>query len=210
MDKLNIVVFVSGRGSNLQAVLDNCQSDLYPARVVAVLSNRSKAGGLDIARSRTIPAIHISPKHFDSETEYETELTRHLETFQADLLVLAGYLKKSPSRIIRQYRNRIINIHPALLPAFGGEGLYGRRVHEAVLSYGCKVSGATVHIVDEDYDTGPPVIQECVPVLDDDTPESLAARILLVEHKILPTAIRYFAENRIQVQAGRVRILKID
>jgi len=130
-----------------------------------------------------------------------------LDELRTDLVILAGYMKIVPESVVRAYKNRMLNIHPALLPAFGGQGLYGENVHKAVLDYGCKVSGVTVHLVDAEYDTGAPVMQRCVPVLDDDTPQTLAARILEEEHRIYTDAIRLFADGRIEIKGRRVRVL---
>lgn len=203
---ISVAVFASGRGSNLEAILTNIGQGKLDARIMVVISNLSSAGALEIARQHKIPAIHLSQKQFPTEAEFTETMLTTLKSFQIELIVLAGYLKKMPIKIIQTYKHRIINIHPALLPSFGGAGLYGHYVHEAVLSYGCKVSGATVHLVDEEYDSGAPILQKCVPVLSDDTPEILAARVLQVEHEILPRAIQLFAEHRIIVQNRQVRI----
>lgn len=207
-EPLRLAIFASGRGSNFEAILKNIKAGKLFATVVVVISNRSKAGALEIARQNGIPAFHISMLQFDNEKEYERHLLNVLHEHNTQLIVLAGYLKKVPVPIVRAFRNKILNIHPALLPSFGGKGLYGHYVHEAVLEYGCKVSGATVHLVDEEYDHGPPVMQECVPVQDDDTPETLAARVLKVEHKIFSKAIQLFAEDRIVIEKRRVKVRK--
>jgi phosphoribosylglycinamide formyltransferase 1 len=204
---IRLGVLASGRGSNLEAILKNIENGTCNARVVAVLSNVSTAGALVIAGQHNIPAFHISQKQFPGEQEFVNRLLSVLDEHAIDLIILAGYLKKVPADVIRHYRNKILNIHPALLPAFGGHGLYGHFVHEAVLAFGCKVSGATVHIVDEEFDSGVPVIQKCVPVLDDDTPETLASRVLEVEHKIYSQAIQLFAEDKIRIDGRTVRIL---
>lgn len=203
---LNIAVFVSGKGSNLESVYNEIQNGNLCAHIALVVSNKSTAGGLDFARQNNLRAVHLSPGQYGDQTAYAEELLNLLQDHQIDLIVLAGYLKKIPTAVIQVYKNRIINIHPALLPSFGGKGLYGQRVHEAVLDYGCKVTGVTVHIVDEEYDTGPPVVQECVKVLDDDTVETLAARVLKVEHKVLPGAIQLFAQKKIKIENRKVKI----
>jgi phosphoribosylglycinamide formyltransferase 1 len=188
--KMRIAVAISGRGSNLEALL----SALGPgarAQVALVMSDRAEAAGLDRARGRGIPAEALS--HPDDGDEW----LRLLWRFQIDLVVLAGYVKLVPASVIASYRGRIINIHPALLPAFGGKGMYGRRVHEAVLASGARESGATVHLVDEVYDHGRVLAQVRVPVLPGDTPQRLAARVLEVEHRLLPAAVLAAA------QAGR-------
>ncbi|MCR4438648.1 MAG: phosphoribosylglycinamide formyltransferase [bacterium] len=207
MPHLRLAVLASGRGSNLEAILRAIDRGELDAEVAAVISNKSTAGALEIARSRGIPAVHLSALQFSSQEEFDKALLQLLERHAVNFIALAGYLKMLSPTIVRAFRHRILNIHPALLPSFGGKGLYGHYVHEAVLAYGCKVSGATVHLVDEEYDTGPPVIQECVPVLEDDTPETLAARVLTVEHRIYAQALQLFAEDRVVVEGRRVRIL---
>lgn len=173
---------ISGRGSNLEALL-RALGPGAPAEVTLVLSDRSGAAGLPLARSRGVPAEVLS-----DPSDAATWL-RLLEAQQIDLLVLAGYLRLVPAPVIAAYRGRIINIHPALLPSFGGKGMYGQRVHRAVLASGARESGATVHLVDEVYDQGPVLAQARVPVLPGDTPERLAARVLEVEHRLLPAAV---------------------
>jgi formyltetrahydrofolate-dependent phosphoribosylglycinamide formyltransferase len=179
---MRVAVAVSGRGSNLQALLDRLTGDA-PGRVALVLSNRADAGALDRARALDIPtAVLENPA--DGE-----EWLRQLRAAAIDLLVLAGYLKLVPRAVVTGYAGRIINIHPALLPDFGGPGMYGARVHAAVLASGAAETGATVHLVDEEYDRGEILGQARVPVISGDTPDSLAARILLVEHQLLPAAV---------------------
>ncbi len=203
---MNIAVFASGRGSNLQALVRAIESGTLPARVSLVVSNSSIAGALEFARSRSIPALHVSRQQFPSDEAYTEALLAILDQHKVDIIALAGYLKKVPAAIVERYRNRIVNIHPALLPKFGGEGMYGMRVHEAVLASGATTSGATVHIVDEEYDRGPIVLQRSVPVLPNDTPESLADRVLALEHELYPEALRAFAEGRVDIEGQRVWI----
>ncbi len=203
---LSICVFASGRGSNLQALLDAIAAGRVAARVLLVISNKSAAGALEIARARGIPALHTSDTHFRGEADYCHHLLDLLRAHRCDFIVLAGYLKKVPAEVVQKYKDRIINIHPALLPSFGGKGLYGHHVHEAVLAYGCKVSGATVHLVDLEYDSGAPILQKCVPVYETDDAETLAARVLEAEHEILPQAVQLFAENRVTIRGHRACI----
>lgn len=177
-----VAVCVSGGGSNLQALLEALQGEA-PARVVLVLSNRPDAGGLERARQAGVPAEVLSDPA--DTTDWITRLGRR----DVDLVVLAGYLKLVPPGVLTKYRGRMINIHPALLPAFGGPGMYGRRVHEAVLASGATESGATVHLVDEEFDRGEILGQRRVPVHAGDTPESLAARVLEAEHRLLPAVV---------------------
>jgi phosphoribosylglycinamide formyltransferase-1 len=199
---MNIALFASGRGSNVEAILRAVQSEQLPARVVLLLSNRPNAGALEVARSFAIPAVYLSPTQFPREEAYVERLLALLNEYEVDLIALAGYLKKIPARVIERYRNRIVNIHPALLPKFGGAGMYGRHVHEAVLAAGENISGATVHLVDEEYDRGPILMQKTVRVLPGDTPETLAARVLEVEHVLYPQVLRAFAEGRVHFQDG--------
>ena len=179
---MHVAVAVSGRGSNLEALLRALGPDA-PARVVLVLSNRPDAPALDRAAGRGIATVTLRD-HADGG-EWLSALERH----RVDLLVLAGYLQLVPAEVVARYRGRILNVHPALLPAFGGKGMYGRRVHQAVLASGARESGATVHLVDEVYDRGTILGQARVPVLPGDDADSLAARVLELEHRLLPAAV---------------------
>lgn len=179
---MKLAVCGSGRGSNLVALLEALRGS-GEAEVALVLSNRPDAPALDRAREWGVPAESLNS--YRDGSEWLERLRQH----QVDLVVLAGYLKLVPPEVIRAYRGRILNIHPALLPAFGGPGMYGHHVHQAVLASGATQSGATVHLVDEEYDRGPILAQGRVPVLPGDTPESLAARVLQVEHRLLPEAV---------------------
>lgn len=184
---MRVAVCVSGRGSNLVALLDALGPGA-PAAVVLVLSNRADAGALEHARTRGIAAEVLAAP--DDPADW---LPR-LERARVDLIVLAGYLKLVPAEVVARYRGRMLNVHPALLPRFGGPGMYGRRVHEAVLASGAAESGATVHLVDEVYDRGPILARACVPVQPDDTPDTLAARVLAAEHRLLPAVVLAAAE----------------
>jgi formyltetrahydrofolate-dependent phosphoribosylglycinamide formyltransferase len=179
---MRVAVAVSGRGSNLEALLRALRPGA-PARVVLVLSNRPDAAALERARAYDVPA-EVLPDPSDG-ADWLARLERH----RIDLLVLAGYLKLVPAPVIDRYRHLIVNVHPALLPRFGGAGMYGRHVHEAVFSSGARESGATVHLVDEVYDRGAILAQARVPVLPGDTPDRLAARVLEVEHRLLPAVV---------------------
>jgi phosphoribosylglycinamide formyltransferase-1 len=193
---LRIAVLGSGRGSNFQAILDAIQQGSIPgARVCVVISNLAAAGILDIARAASLPAVHLSQKQFVSEDAFADALRTVLQDHAVNLIVLAGYLKRLPARVIQEYRGRILNIHPALLPRFGGKGMYGHHVHEAVIAAGERYSGATVHFVDEEYDHGPILLQRTVPVAATDTPDSLAGKVLRIEHELYPEAIRMIARN---------------
>ncbi len=179
---MRIAVAVSGRGSNLEALLQALPAN-GPASVELVLSNRAGAGGLDVARRYGIATAQLT------EPADGAAWLDRLERSRIDLLVLAGYLKLVPPTVVERYRGRILNVHPALLPAFGGPGMYGRRVHEAVLAAGARESGATVHLVDEVYDRGQILAQARVPVVPGDTPDTLAVRVLAVEHRLLPAVV---------------------
>ncbi|MCI0707551.1 MAG: phosphoribosylglycinamide formyltransferase [Ignavibacteriae bacterium] len=196
---MNIAVFASGRGSNFEAILTAIKRGTLPARVVVLVSNKLNAGAMELARSHGIPAAHISEKRFSSEEEYVESLLSVLQQHHTDFIALAGYLKKIPRRVVERFRHKIVNIHPALLPKFGGPGMYGIHVHEAVLAAGETTSGATVHIVDEEYDRGAIVLQRTVNVIPGDTPETLAARVLTLEHELYPEALRAFAEGRVDI-----------
>ncbi len=206
MEKLRIAVLASGKGSNFKAVLDNIKQGKLDAEICAVISNKKYAGALEIARENQIPTFFVSAKQLPEQRDFDSRIMEVLVETKANFIILAGYLKMISKEIVRNFKNRILNIHPALLPSFGGKGMYGHYVHEAVLNYGCRISGVTVHLVDDEYDTGLPVIQRCVPVKDDDTPETLAGRVLKEEHKVFTEALRYFAEDRIEIDGRKLRI----
>lgn len=205
--QLQVAVLASGSGSNLAALVDAINNGKLDAEIAVVISNRPDAGALTIAEENDIPHLWLSQEHFASPEELEQAFLSAFSRYSVELIALAGYLKKITPAILREYKHRILNIHPALLPAFGGKGMFGKHVHQAVLEYGCKVTGVTVHLIDEEYDTGPPVLQRCVPVEQDDTPETLAARVLKEEHRIYAEAIQLFAEDRVEVR-GRSVIIK--
>jgi formyltetrahydrofolate-dependent phosphoribosylglycinamide formyltransferase len=179
---MRVAVLASGGGTNLQALLDTCQGSA-PARVVVVISNKAMAGALERARTAGVAAEVLD------DPSDGAKIVALLRSYDTELVVLAGYLKLVPEVVVEAYENRMLNIHPALLPSFGGPGMYGHHVHEAVLASGATVSGPTVHIVTAEYDRGPIVAQWPVPVSADDTPETLAARVLKVEHQLLPAVV---------------------
>ncbi len=203
---MRLAVFASGGGSNFQAILDAVENGSLPITVALCVSNTAKAGALARAEHHNVPTVVLDPRAFDTEPAYVAALMKVLNDHQVNFIALAGYLRKIPAAVVSAFRGRMVNIHPALLPAFGGKGLYGRRVHEAVLAYGVRWSGVTVHLVDEEYDTGPIVLQEPVPVLGTDTPETLAARVLQTEHQLYPRALRLFAEGHLTIEGRLVRI----
>jgi phosphoribosylglycinamide formyltransferase 1 len=191
---LPTAVFVSGGGSNLQALLDRFASG-GAARIALVITDRQGAGALQRAAAAGVPALHI-PTGGRTADEVAQDTLAALHRYGIELVALAGYLRLVPAAVTQAYRDRILNIHPALLPAFGGHGMYGRRVHEAVLAAGCRVTGATVHRVDERYDEGRIIAQWPVPVLPGDDASTLAARVLQVEHRLYPAAVEAVAARR--------------
>jgi len=201
---MRCTVFASGGGSNFQALLDRRASGDLHVDFALMVGNNSAAKAFDRARENGVPALHIAPSHFADEAAYAKRLGDALREAGTELIALAGYMKKLPSSIVSEYRNRIINVHPALLPAFGGRGMYGMNVHRAVLEYGAKISGVTVHFVDEEYDHGPVIIQEPVPVLDSDDEHTLAARVLEAEHNNFWRAVEAVASGKIRVDGRRV------
>jgi phosphoribosylglycinamide formyltransferase 1 len=203
---MNIAVYASGRGSNFQAILNAIDAGLIPARIAVLISNKSDAGAIEIAQGRKIPTRHLSQKMFASEKELTGAMLNVLSEHKVELIVLAGYMKKIPDAVIHQFKNRIVNIHPALLPSFGGAGMYGHFVHEAVIASGVKISGATVHLVEEEYDRGPIVMQRTVNIDPNDTPDSLAAKVLKVEHEIFPFAVKAFTEGKVKIEGRKAWI----
>lgn len=194
---LNIGVLISGGGTNLQAIIDETKSGGINGKVKLVISNKEDAYGLERARLSGIKAIY--------ETD-EDKIIGLLKENNIDLIVLAGYLKIITPKFVDEFRNKIINIHPSLIPSFCGKGYYGEKVHQGVIDYGAKVTGATVHFVDEGADTGAIIMQETVNVEQDDDAKSLAKRVLEVEHRILKESIRLFCENKLSIQGRRVFI----
>ena len=205
---LRLGVLVSGGGTNLQAVLDGIgNGTIRNASVAVVISNNAKAYALERAAKAGVEGVCISPRDYADREAFHKALLDKLQEKGVDLVVLAGYLVAIPPMIVQAYRNRIINIHPALIPSFCGKGYYGLHVHEAVLERGVRVTGATVHFVDEGTDTGPIILQKAVCVEQDDTPEILQRRVMeQAEWKILPRAIDLIAAGAVEVSEGRVRI----
>ncbi|SFM50111.1 phosphoribosylglycinamide formyltransferase [Methanolobus profundi] len=195
----NIAVLVSGRGSNLQSIIDNIENGyIENANISVVISDVEDAYALERARDHGITDVFIDPSDYSNKQEFEKEILEVLKDNSTDLVLLAGYMRLVGKDLISAYRNRIINIHPALLPSF--KGLHAQ---QQAFDYGVKVSGCTVHFVDEGMDTGPIIIQKCVPVLDNDTADDLSARILEQEHKIYPEAVKLFVEGKLKVD-GRI------
>jgi formyltetrahydrofolate-dependent phosphoribosylglycinamide formyltransferase len=200
---LRVAVLLSGEGTSLENLFEHIDAGL-PARVEVVIASKPRAGGLARAARRGVPALAVSRREHPEVAAFNDALHRALAAFEIDLVALLGFL--SPFEPRERFAGRVINVHPALIPAFSGQGFYGHRVHEAVLEAGVKVTGATVHFADTEYDHGPIILQEAVPVRDDDTPESLAARVQAAERRIVPEAIRLIAEGRLAVEGRRVRI----
>lgn len=205
---LRLAVLVSGGGTNLQALIDAvCAGRIQNAQIALVISNKKDAYALERAQKHGIKSCCIAPKDYADKDAFANEMIRMLEEEKTDLVVLAGYLVILPEIIIQKYKNRIINIHPSLIPSFCGAGYYGLKVHESVLVRGVKVTGATVHFVDEGTDTGPIILQKAVEVYQDDTPQQLQKRVMEeAEWKILPEAVHLIANGRVSVLNGRVAI----
>ena len=203
---LKIVVCVSGGGTNLQAIIDGIErGTITNTTIAAVISNNSGAYALERARTHGIEGACISPRDFQCREQFNEAFLEKLDSYQADLVVLAGFLVVLPEIMIKKYRNRIINVHPSLIPSFCGKGYYGLKVHEGALERGVKVTGATVHFVDEGTDTGPIILQQPVMVEQDDTPELLQRRgVEQAEWEILPRAIGLIANGKIHVENGKV------
>jgi len=198
---LNIGVLISGRGSNLQALIDALERGDIPAKIKVVISDKPDAYGLERAKKHNIEAIHINPKNFKDKNTYELEIIKIFKKHEVGLVCLAGYMRIVGQVLLEHCQGKMINIHPSLLPSF--PGLHAQK---QALEHGVKISGATVHFVDEGCDTGPVIIQAAVPVLENDTEETLSARILEQEHKIYPQAVKLFAEGKLKIEGRMVRI----
>ena len=204
---MRIAVLVSGGGTNLQAVIDAIKSgDITNTEIAVVISNNAGAYALTRARENGIEAVCVSPKNYANRETFNKEFLKTVNSYNVDLIVLAGFLVKIPEEMVHQYSNRIINIHPSLIPSFCGVGFYGLKVHEAALAKGVKVTGATVHFVDEGMDTGRIILQKAVEVKDGDTPEILQKRVMeQAEWKILPQAIDMIANDKIKIEGNIVK-----
>ena len=202
---LRVAVLASGRGSNLQAIIDAIEAGQVQAQIVAVISNKKEAVALERARTHGLPDLFVDPKPFagrpDSREAYDRALLEVLEKNQVELVLLAGYMKIVTAVLVNAYANRMMNIHPSLLPSFPGLD-----VQRKAIDWGCKLAGCTVHFVTEGVDEGPIILQAAVPILDGDTSDTLAARILVQEHKLYPRAVQLFAEGRLHVEGRRVLI----
>ena len=190
--KTRLAIFCSGSGSNFQAIFHSLKKKQLNAEIVLCLSNRSQCGAIEFARQNGIATVHLTEKQFDSLDDFAAAMLECIRKQSIDIILLAGYMRKLPDNVVAAFQDKIINIHPALLPKFGGQGMYGIYVHTAVLEAGETESGATVHLVNEEYDKGKILMQRHVPVLPDDTSEILAARVLECEHKLYPDALEKF------------------
>jgi phosphoribosylglycinamide formyltransferase 1 len=202
--RIGILLSGRGRGSNMQAIIDACASGRVPGEVVRVVSTSPGTPALERAQAAGIDTLFVDPSLPNHHGD--RHLVQAFREVGADTIALAGYMRKLGSEFLLAFAGRILNIHAALLPCFGGQGFYGRRVHEAVIASGARFSGATVHFVDEEYDHGPIILQAVVPVEDEDTPDTLAARVLEQEHRIYPEALRLLAEGRLEICGRRVKI----
>ena len=201
---LKLAVLISGSGTTLRNLIDKIGAAQLCARIVLVISSQAQARGLQFAEEAGIPTAVVDSKVYPTADRFSGEIFQHCRHVEADLVVMAGFLKRLA--IPADFTNRVTNIHPGLIPAFCGKGFYGRRVHEAVLAYGAKVSGCTVHFADNQYDHGPVILQKAVPVLEDDTAETLAARVFEAECETYPQAIELIAQGRVTVEGRRVKI----
>jgi phosphoribosylglycinamide formyltransferase-1 len=199
---VRLAVLLSGGGTTLQNLIDRIADGRLSARIVVAISSRPDVRGIERARQANIPTVVVVRKEFADLDRFNDALHAALDRYAFDLIVLAGFL--SPFQLRGRYTGRVLNVHPALIPAFCGKGYYGEKVHRAVLEAGVKVSGCTIHFADDEYDTGPIILQGAVPVRDDDTPETLAARVHQLENELYPEAIRLWAEGRLQVIGRRV------
>lgn len=205
---MKIAVCVSGGGTNLQAIMDAIDNGtITNTKIAVVVANNQNAYALERAKQHGIEAICVSPKSYKTREQFNEALLATIDSYEVDLIVLAGFLVVIPEKMIQKYRNRIINIHPSLIPSFCGTGYYGLKVHEGVLARGVKVTGATCHFVDEGTDTGPIILQKAVEVQQDDTPQTLQRRVMEeAEWQIMPKAIDLIANNRVTVENGLVKV----
>ena len=201
-----LAVFVSGRGSNLLSIASNIDNAYLNAEITVVISNNKECKAIEYAKTKKIKNFIVSNSDIDENSICYSDLAKEFSEQKIDLIVLAGFLKKIPSELLKEFKNRIINIHPALLPSFGGKGMYGINVHRAVFNSSAKVSGATVHFVDEIYDNGFIIHQKAVDILDVKSPEEIAERVLKIEHELLPYVIKKFSENKVKIFENRVFI----
>lgn len=205
MSPVKIGVLISGGGTNLQAIIDNIENGNINGKIELIVSNKEDAYGLTRGKKAGIESLYLDIKDFSNEDEYNLELIKKFKEKDLELIVLAGYLRVLSKDFIEAFRNKIINIHPSLIPSFSGKGYYGERVHKAVLESGVKITGATVHFVDEGTDTGPIILQDIVRLVEDDNLDTLRKKVLKLEHKLLVKALKLYCEGNIKVD-GRLVI----
>jgi phosphoribosylglycinamide formyltransferase-1 len=205
MMPFRIAVLISGGGTTLKNLIDRIEAAYLSVEIALVVSSSPTARGLPFAQDAGIPTAIVQQKEFPSQEEFSAAILDHCRAAKADLVVMAGFLKRVT--IADDFANRVVNIHPGLIPAFCGHGFFGHRVHQAVIDYGAKLSGCTVHFADNQYDHGPVILQRAVPVLDDDTADTLAARVFEAECEAYPAAIQLIAEGRVRIEGRKVRIL---
>ncbi|TVM00446.1 MAG: phosphoribosylglycinamide formyltransferase [Candidatus Brocadia sp. WS118] len=203
-EKIHLGVLLSGSGNTLQNFINQIEAGKLPAKITVVISSKPHVAGLDRARKYSIPTAVVPYTNYHDIDAFSRAVTDELDKYPIDLIALAGFIHFY--KIPEKYQGKVMNIHPGLIPAFSGHHYYGRKVHEAVINYGAKVSGCTVHFADNVYDNGPIIIQRPVPVLEDDTPDALAARVFQEESEAYPEAIRLFAEGRLKIEGRKVRI----
>jgi len=206
MSPVSIGVLISGGGTNLQAIIDNIKDGNIYGEIKLIVSNRKEAYGLIRGKEANIPTLFLDRKEFQSEEEYNLQLIKEFKERDVELIILAGYLRVLSNEFIQEFRGKIINIHPSLIPSFSGKGYYGEKVHQGVLDHGVKVTGATVHFVDEGTDTGPIILQEVVYVDKEETLDTLKEKVLKVEHKILVQAVKLYCQSRITIEGRKVII----
>lgn len=202
-----IAVFVSGSGSNLQSLIEACESGEVNGKIVLVISSKKDAYALERAKNHNIKSAVFEKYNYENLESMYADMIGLLKSEKIDLILLAGFMLILTENIVTEYRNKIINVHPSLIPAFCGKGFYGLKVHEAVISNGAKITGATVHFVDEGADTGPIIIQESVKVNEGDTPEVLQKRVLEIEHKIYKKAVKLFCDDKLKIEGKIVKII---
>ena len=205
---MNVAVFISGGGTNLQVIIDAIKENKINGKIKLVFSNRKNAYGLIRAQNESIDTFYLNRKKFFSSEKYDERILEELERKNFDLIILAGYLNILSSKLVSNYSNRIINIHPSLIPSFCGDGFYGENVHKAVIKSGVKFTGATTHFVDEKVDTGAIILQDVVPVLINDDFETVAKRVLEIEHEILVKTVKAFCDNKIVFKDNRAFIVE--
>lgn len=205
MNPVRLAVLISGGGTTLQNLIDEINSGTLPATIAVVIASRADAGGIERARRYGLPALVVTRSAYESVDRFNDALHAALDAYDVDLVILGGFL--SPFQLRGRYTRRVLNVHPALIPAFSGKGYYGMKVHRAVVESGVKITGCTVHFADDEYDHGPIILQGAVEVRDDDTPETVAARVHQIENTLYPEAIRLWAAGRLMIDGRRVRIL---